>query len=63
MIAYIDGGARMVCDWCFARGEKGPDRDIPVRPKRWGVGKRGGKTHHACPRHTRDLRAWERGDD
>lgn len=45
------------------RSETAEER--PQRPKRWGVGMvvhsaDRVETRHACPRHTRQLRAWER---
>lgn len=62
MIGYVDGTIRMHCDWCYKRSEPGPNPDIPLRPVRWGIGRRGDEYRHACPSHTRQLRAWERGD-
>lgn len=65
MIGYVDGSLRMHCDWCYARSPEGPSRDLAVRPARWGVAMvvhspERTETRHACPRHTRQLRAWER---
>lgn len=63
MIGYVDGTVRMFCDWCFARSAPSPVRDIPLKPTRWGLARRGEEVRHACQRHTRNLRAWERGDE
>lgn len=70
MIAFVDGAAVMVCDWCYARAPKPEDPNvvrshIPVKPKRWGIAMvvydaDRTETRHACPSHTRSLRAWER---
>lgn len=67
MIGFIDGSARMHCDWCYRRSDPGPDPNRAVKPVRWGVAMvvhdaDRTETRHACPSHTRQLRAWERGD-
>lgn len=70
MIAWVDASARFMCDWCYARAPKPEDENvarsgIPVKPKRWGIAMvvhdaDHTETRHACPSHTRQLRAWER---
>jgi hypothetical protein len=63
VIGYVDASVRIHCDWCYTRSPANPhNADVPLKPPRWGVAERDGDTRHACPRHTRQLRAWERGD-
>lgn len=57
MIAYVNGAAVMMCDYCYVRGPKGHSRDIPTRPPRWGVRRVGDQIKHACAKHTRQLKA------